>query len=253
VVKAGKYGFVNNAGALFVPCIYDQKEGPFNGMWMAGKGGKYGYVNGKGFVVPCIYEEALYKGGIFRVQKDGKWGMLDKSGKPLLACAYDDIADFKTGYYDKSPVTGDDLAKVKKGGKYGAVNGLGKLVVPVMFDDVDIKNFYSTETKLVKVKKGELWGIADLEGKLIAPCVYEKIYGYQSGMCKTLKKVNSELAAVFLDKNGEEKFSIKDWYQVKDYFDGDYVEYNPGSGSKIRIDKNGNWFEKKGDKWVEAK
>ena len=249
VRQAGKIGFVNKAGVLFIPCTYNYAEGPFNGLWMVTKGTKSGFVSSKGVIVPCIYDMALYQDNdMILVQKAGKEGLFDRNGKPLLECSYDRIDQFvsRMGYGS----TSDMIARVQKGGKWGVVNSQGKLIIPVVYDDVQVKDFYNYESEAVKVKKGELWGIINLKGEEIVPCTYNEIWSFQSGMSKVLYSSEGETYGGFINKKGQLKVAIKDWYNLKNYYNGDYVEYTSTLGGVYRIDKEGKWYKKQGDNWI---
>lgn len=248
VRQADKIGFINKAGVLFIPCTYDYAEGPFNGLWMVNKGSKYGFVSSKGLIVPCIYDQALYQDGdMILVQKAGKEGLFDRNGKPLLDCSYDMIDQFVSEMGFGS--TSNMIARVQKGGKWGIVDTKGKLIIPAIYDDIKVKDFYNYESEAVKVKKDTLWGIVNLKGEQIAPCKYLEIWSYQSGMCKVLFSDEGETYGGFINKNGELKLALKDWYMFKDYWSGEYLEYKP-YGAEFRIDKQGKWFKKQGDNWV---
>lgn len=249
VRQAGKIGFVNKAGVLFVPCTYDYAEGPFNGLWMVEKGSKFGYVSSKGLIIPCLYDMALYQDNdMILVTKAGKEGLFDRNGKLLLDCFYDRIDQFvsRMGYGS----TSDMIARVQKGGKCGVVNDKGKLIIPVIYDDIQVKDFYNYESDAVKVKKGELWGIVNLKGEEIAPCSYSQIWSYQSGMCKVLYDSDGETYGGFINKNGQLKVALKDWYNLKNYYEGEYVNYSPPSGGVYRFDRQGQFYKKQGDNWI---
>ncbi len=69
--------------------------------------------------VSCLSE------GLAWVQKDGKWGYINKTGKVVIPLQYDDAYSFYEG-----------LAVVKKDGKYGFINKTGNIIVPLQYDDV---------------------------------------------------------------------------------------------------------------------
>ena len=72
----------------------------------------YSYDHADGFV-----------DGLARVQRDGKWGFIDKSGKEVVPCEWDDIYYFING-----------LALVEKNGKYGFINKKNEAIVPIEYD-----------------------------------------------------------------------------------------------------------------------
>ena len=56
------------------------------------------------------------------IQKHGKWGYIDKTGREVVAPAYDEARDFSIG-----------LAAVSKDGKWGCIDKAGKLAVPMNY------------------------------------------------------------------------------------------------------------------------
>ena len=59
---------------------------------MVKENGKYGYENKAGKrVVDCIYDDAKEQNvyGYCAVQKDGKWGTLDQTGKVVIEPSYE--------------------------------------------------------------------------------------------------------------------------------------------------------------------
>ncbi len=62
--------------------------------------------------------------GLAVVNKDGKWGFIDKTGKVVIPLQYDYASNFSEG-----------LALVKKDGKSGFVDKTGKAVIPLQYDD----------------------------------------------------------------------------------------------------------------------
>ena len=130
-----------------------------------------------------------FEKNVLKVQKDGKYGLINLDGTELLACSYDDIKpiegsknvlitvkDEKQGVvnttgtliinneYEKITTVTDkyeDGFIVKNdSGKYGVANSSGKVVVDVKYDDV--KNVYGN--KMYVVKEDDTWEIIDEEG-----------------------------------------------------------------------------------------
>ena len=62
--------------------------------------------------------------GLACVSIAGKWGYIDKSGKEVIPCKYDDASNFSEG-----------LACVSIAGKCGYIDKSGKEVIPCKYDD----------------------------------------------------------------------------------------------------------------------
>jgi len=96
-----KYGFINTKGELVIPCEYSTVSWFREGIAVVGKseGGKtlYTYINRSGnqLTDDFEFEEAKdFQGGVARVRKNGKFGLIDKFGSPITAYEYDYISEF---------------------------------------------------------------------------------------------------------------------------------------------------------------
>ena len=63
------------------------------------KNSKYGYIDKQGNeVVACKYDDAEgFSDGMAIVKKNGKYGYIDKQGNEVVACKYDYAWDFSDG------------------------------------------------------------------------------------------------------------------------------------------------------------
>lgn len=79
-------------------------------------------------VIPCSYEVVqinFSEDGVCAVQKDGKWGYIDRDNNVVIPFEYD-------GAYG----AGDGLAAVVKDGKCGMVDYGNNMIVPLEYDDI---------------------------------------------------------------------------------------------------------------------
>jgi hypothetical protein len=104
--------------------------------------------------------------GLFRVKKNGLWGMLDATGKIVLEPTYLEIRKQSEGYY---PAT-DEKEKI------GFIDKKGKILIPFEFDDV--KTFKSGFCVVTKGK--ERWGLINKFNAKVVP-LYFKTVGYKEG------------------------------------------------------------------------
>ena len=139
--KDGKWGFVDMEGNVAVPYEYETQtlqdgmeslESSFHeGLAWVCKGDMFGYIDTKGnVVVPFRYQIGYneemgwtdmqptydFHEGLARIwdYKTGKYGFIDKTGKEVFPCEFDDAEDISDG-----------LALVKKGDKYGFIDTKG--------------------------------------------------------------------------------------------------------------------------------
>ena len=67
-----------------------------------------------------------YEDDVLKVEKNGKYGIIDLSGKELLSCEYDQI----------SALSGiKNALKILKDGKYGIVDDEGKVILNIAGED----------------------------------------------------------------------------------------------------------------------
>lgn len=69
----------------------------------------------------------IFNGGLFRVNKDGRVGLLDKQGE--LAIDYQDYGHVNGFQYE--------LNFVSKNNKMGAIDCTGNIVIPIEYDDIE--------------------------------------------------------------------------------------------------------------------
>jgi hypothetical protein len=188
VQKNGSCGYINKAGIEVIPLTYsrcldfaDGKAIVFKGMRNAGVinktgeevispsiNGLVGFSNKRGLIRDeswnyyYITEEArFYDGyydyaqsfehGIAIVQKNGKWGIINQNGMPVITPKYDKIEPFENGY-----------AKVRINGFSGLTNLKGELIVLPEYEFIS----YVGEG-LFRVEKGDKIGYFDSMGEWI--------------------------------------------------------------------------------------
>ena len=98
-----------------------------------------------------------FSDGLARVELDGKWGFIDKSGKEVIPCVYDYAWGFSDG-----------LAVVELNGKWGFIDKAGKQLVPCVYDNVyatavdilvgTVEGSDGKETKYYYDKNGDFLG-----------------------------------------------------------------------------------------------
>jgi len=206
--------------------------------------------------------------GLLKVEKNGKWGLIDKSGKEITSCIYDNISDFskgfagviknkKLGYIDRTgkevvPCIYDNILKyggninfsdglvaVSKNGKIGFVDESGKEVIPFIYDnefycDNEYEPNFIFFDGLMRIKKNEKWGFIDKQGKTIVPFVYERD-------CDGMNDFSEGLALVsqyFKESGGWYKYGFVD-KSGKEVIPCGYENGSPFSEGLACVQKNG--------------
>jgi WG containing repeat len=139
------------------------------------KDGKWGYIDKSGKeIVPCKYDYiGDFLDGVAPVKINRKSGFVDIFGKEVIACKYDFIGKFyDVDVFDSSVgkhVT--VMAKVRIGKRWGYIDKRGKEIIPIKFDYISMPS----DKGYLKVQNEGKYGIIDITGKEITPCVYDYI------------------------------------------------------------------------------
>lgn len=193
--------------------------------------------------------------GLARVEKDKRFGFIDKLGKEIIPCKYDDADDFYNG-----------LAVVKIGEKKGAINQDDKFAIPCIYKYLEIfkdstvraslddkegllnyngKTIIPFEYELCKefreglalVEKDGLYGFVDKSGVVVIPCLYENTYDCV-GFSEGLAGVKRDGKWGYIDKTGKVVLPFDDSLTGMPFSSGRSTIYR--GGLTITMDSNGN-------------
>ncbi|MBK8566382.1 MAG: WG repeat-containing protein [Saprospiraceae bacterium] len=104
------------------------------------------------------------------VESDFKWGMVDRKGRQLLPCKYDEL-----GFLEN---TDNKVLRVfKKEEKYGLIDTLGQLTVGVQYEDIG-----SFSEGRLAVKRNNVWGFVDSNGREIIDCRFDEVGPFSEGL-----------------------------------------------------------------------
>ena len=140
-------------------------------------------------------DNLIYDQNVIRVQKNGKYGLIDFTGKEIIPADYEEIVAI---------IGIENSYKVKKDGKYGITNSDGKIVVEPKYADIDILGKDNKSGFIVKDDSGK-YGIIDYSNNEVLQIKYdsiEKIYGndlYVVTVEKKQKVVNKQNEDVLTD------------------------------------------------------
>ena len=148
--------------------------------------------------VGASHQAAGEEGDLLFIRENGKFGYIDRSGKLVIPCIYENTFGFTEG-----------LAAVKVKGKIGYVDVTGKMVIPPTFDDA-----YAFFEGLAWVKISGLYAWIDRTGKVvIEPQAFEEVApGFSDGMCAV--KIDGDWG--YIDRTG--KLAIKPGYDQASTF-----------------------------------
>jgi hypothetical protein len=159
-----KYGFIDGAYQLVIPCTFDQVLRQFkNERAIVSVGGKKGVIDTEGnTIIPFEYDRIkvnLLQGNLFYLVKPAdQWGMLDESRKTVIPFKYDNM--------DFSP---PNDVRVMLNNRIGLLDYNGKKVAPTIFDK--ITNIGTNGSYLCELDSG--WRIIRNKKTVLDPKKYE--------------------------------------------------------------------------------
>lgn len=183
---------------------------------------KVGLIDTKGNeIVPPTYSLSsfIFCDDLLVVNKDGKWGAINKTGKVVVPFLYDEVNNFYKGF-----------AKVKADGKYGFVDTTGKQVVPPIYDKV---NYMLDGVAVVNLSGKDI--VIDKQGKQLFD--FESFgYKYNGDYSEGLASVIKDNRIGYIDKGGKEVLPFI--YNVAGQFANGYAKVGIDGKYGI-IDKSG--------------
>ncbi len=164
-----------------------------------------------------------YEQNVLRVQKDGKYGLVDYDGEEILPCEYEKIEAIQ-GIKNSLIITKD--------GKQGLSDDLGNVIIEPKYKKIekieeDYKNGY------IVVNEEDKYGIIGYDKAEILPCQYEEVKGIYSEDIFIVKKDGKYIA---IDKEGNTILENK--FDDAMDIEGEYIAVKKGGKAGV-IDKNG--------------
>lgn len=224
-VRLGRYwGFVNHLGEEVIDFKYLRVGDFAEGLALAYDGQMAGYLkpNDEWHIVPQFDQAHDFFNGVARVMQDGKYGLIDTSGKFIQKPRFIRIAPFDR--YGLSIVTyGNQQVK------YGVINMKGQLITGSAYREI-----LPFSEGLAMVKDKTHYGYIDTTGKLVIPMEYTRASSFSEGRAA----VRKDGACGYIDRKGE---AVVDYQFTKcmDYEDGRAVVYK-GIRKAGLVDLNGN-------------
>ena len=195
-----------------------------------------------------------------KVQKDGKYGFIDKAGNEIVPCIYDQVGDFhdhmawvenhdwKYGYvdemgelvipckYKRAQDFSEGLAWVNDNGPWRCIDNNGKVVFTLEIISEDRSNF-TDGISVVTPPEGES-SIVNTKGEVLKLSGHSWLgNGISDGMimCADTDEESGETRCAYLDKEGK---VILDCSTIQ----GDYSYYPfvNGLAAVINVDNNNN-------------
>lgn len=214
------YGLLSFSGDTILPFKFPQLFLVPEGLCIATKADQTGYnqlfglydLNGKQ-LLPHVFQ---YMDGFYShrsiVKKDGKYGLIDETGKELFYTDYKRIDRFEDGY--AKVYSGDDNGELK----VGIIDVNGREVVPVRYQWLE--NFYNFREGLAVMGQDRKYGFLDTRGNVVIPFKYDRVETFRDGIAKVWRGWQY---VGYINKRGQEiipiTFEAKDQANLRRYFD----------------------------------
>lgn len=195
------WGFVNKKGEVIIDPTYRATSYFSSGLCaVMNRNGKWGYIDASGRVaIEFIYNDARpFEREHAKVLTHRGWGVIDKAGRYALQPRYADV-----------DIDGADRYLVKHSDTWGWVTGYGSAVIPSNFSDA--YPFFGH--KFTAVKDGKKWGYINESGKFVIAPQYDFAFGFRDG----LAVVEQNDRYGFIDETGK--------YVVQPAYDHIPVDY----------------------------
>lgn len=159
---------------------------------------------GKPFNKPIFTNAHEFHSGLCAVQKDKKWGFIDKTGATIIPFEYDWTDDFSQTKKGK-------IAAVEKDGKIGFIDSNDATFLP--FDYADARSF--SEELAPVTKDGKLWGFIDTTGKFVIEPKFMRASKFNSGRALVYTEARNDFGkrkedAQYLFLTGKNALTNKD-------------------------------------------
>jgi len=243
-----RYGFIGEYDDRWVIAPqYDYSSNFWNGFGIVELNDKKGVVDKSGkLVISCRYDDIdiqkTKSNDIVFIVKDAneKKGLADKNGKIIVSCTYDNIMLVEYLEGELRNIRQTDYLYIENNGKQGIIDKNGKIIVPCIYADVT----YDKDEEFFEVENFQkLTGIVDKTGKLLISCNYSSIFFHEDhGIFYVEQEKGGQTFEGTISPEGKELVPCK--YSFVSY-DGEYDHFKVNIGGRKRTIGRG-WI---GGKW----
>lgn len=142
-----------------------------------------------------------YEENVLKVEKDGKYGLIDLNGKELVACEYEEITAVK-GI--------KNALKTKKDGKQGVITDDGKVLLKPQYNEIEALGKDNKSGFIIQAETGK-YGIVDYSANSILSTNYDEISKIYGNDYYVVKKNNKQI----LVKKGDEEVLTSGFNEIK--------------------------------------
>ena len=154
---------------------------------------------------------AVFSQGLMPIRHNDKEGYIDKTGKIVIPCSFEDAEEFNEG-----------IAWVSKGYmKWGCIDKNGQTVVPFIYDRGE---FHEGLAMIYKESNRKILnGYIDKSGNIVIPCIYDYGDHFNCGVAK----VNKDNKSFYIDKQGKQVEGLLPYSsEPLDFYEGYAIIHN---------------------------
>ena len=188
------------------PHLYDGISGPVvNDRLVVYKDGKYGMIDITGKVTVALnWDQISINDDLAIVKRDGKTGLMDLNGNMIAECQWDSVDGFHEG-----------IAVVKKNGLYGYINKSGEQIIECQW-----ANAYEFSHGIACVFVDHKAGFINTDGDYVIPCIWDNALFTGSNIYdEDVIAVEKDGLWGFIDYSGEIVIPCR-WNHVMDFSEG---------------------------------
>jgi hypothetical protein len=172
VLQNGKWGLINREGNFIINPTYKEVKNIFEQYNVYTSNYSYDLITG-------IINKSKYKtNNLVWVLLNGKWGLINKEGKTLIAHQFLDVKNISEGY-----------TWVKEHEYWGLIDSLGNYIikpderVPLIYGtNVSFKNFSELHYGLIRYQTKEMYGYQNTNLTVAIPAKYDKATDFKNGL-----------------------------------------------------------------------
>lgn len=188
--ESGNYGIINREKDAITDFEYFNVWGDESSILVMDHNKKISILDCEGNLISEeTYDEAeLFYEDLAAVQKDGKWGFIDREGKLIIDCQYDNVCGgFSNG-----------LAAVEKEGIWRYINTDGEWVFDMLFE-----NAHAFSGGLAAVMQNGVWGFINLDGKTVIEGQFAEAGDFREGLAAVCKEIDGVRQWGYIDQDGK--------------------------------------------------
>lgn len=212
--------FINKAGDRITDFEFTNAYAFKNGYAVVGIDDKYGAINREGeVVVPVKYSDVgEYAEELFYAERaDGKFGYLDRNGNTVIPFILDNATDFQSG-----------LAIVEKNGAQGVIDKDGRLILDFKYDWIEPFKANGVPSRMRIDSK---FGLVDHHGIVLTDTLYTQIGDFSNGLALA---TNDEKYG-YLDLKGDTAIDFRYTYRTAALKESRFENYHARVYQKDKI------------------